>query len=88
MLFRSTPAAGRELLSSLPVVIKGLLRRKVNPRIAIFGHKIPRQDLKAVKAIYDKVESRPERVELNLYISGTDEDNEPTAVAAGEQKGA
>jgi succinate dehydrogenase / fumarate reductase iron-sulfur subunit len=75
------PAAGKELLSSLPVVIKGLLRRKVNPKIAIFGHKIPNQDLKAVKKIYEKIESRPERYELNLYISGEDEDvQEPTPV--------
>ena len=68
-----TPAAGKELLSSLPVVIRGLLRGKVNPKIAIFGHKIPKQDLKAVQAIYDKVEGRPERYELNLYVSGEDE---------------
>ncbi len=82
------PAAGKELLSSLPTVIKGLLRGKVNPKIAIFGHKIASRDLKAVQRIYQTVESRPERYELNLYISGTDEDDEPTAVAAGEQKGA
>jgi succinate dehydrogenase / fumarate reductase iron-sulfur subunit len=80
-----TPAAGKELLSSLPVIIRGLLRGKMNPKIAIFGHKIPKQDLKAVQAIYDKIESRPERYELNLYIAGEDEDTAPvaSAVAAG-----
>jgi hypothetical protein len=36
-------------------------------------HKIPSQDLKAVQSIYDKIESRPERYELNLYIVGEDE---------------
>jgi succinate dehydrogenase / fumarate reductase iron-sulfur subunit len=81
------PAAGKELLSTLPTVIKGLLRRKVNPRIAIFGHKIPKQDLQAVQRIYQTVESRPERYELNLYISGADEDDEPP-VAAGVAAGA
>jgi succinate dehydrogenase / fumarate reductase iron-sulfur subunit len=78
------PAAGKELLSSLPIVLRGLLRRKVNPKIAIFGHSIPKQDLKAVKRIYETVEGRPERYELNLYVVG--EDEEPTAevpVAAG-----
>jgi succinate dehydrogenase / fumarate reductase, iron-sulfur subunit len=75
------PAAGKELLSSLPIVIKGVLRRKVNIKIAIFGHKIPKADLNAVKKIYEKVEGRPERYELNLYISGTDEDNEELATA-------
>ncbi len=78
------PAAGKELLSSLPIVLRGLLRRKVNPKIAIFGHSIPKRDLKAVKRIYETVEGRPARYELNLYVVG--EDEEPTAevpVAAG-----
>jgi succinate dehydrogenase / fumarate reductase, iron-sulfur subunit len=73
------PAAGKELLSALPIVIKGVLRRKVNIKIAIFGHKIPKQDLKGVQAIYDKVESRKERYELNLYITGEDEPKAETA---------
>jgi succinate dehydrogenase / fumarate reductase iron-sulfur subunit len=77
------PAAGKELLSSLPVVARGLLKGKVNPKIAIFGHKLPKDDLKAVQRIYEKVESRPERYELNLYVSGEDEEVEtPAAVAA------
>jgi succinate dehydrogenase / fumarate reductase iron-sulfur subunit len=76
------PAAGKELLSSLPVVIKGVLRGKFNPKIALFGHKIPKADLKAVQAIYDKVEGRDERYELNLYIAGEDEVEVEPAVAA------
>jgi succinate dehydrogenase / fumarate reductase iron-sulfur subunit len=76
------PAAGKELLSSLPVVLKGVLRGKFNPKIALFGHKIPSQDLKAVQAIYDKIESRPERYELNLYIVG--EDEAPASSTEGE----
>jgi succinate dehydrogenase / fumarate reductase iron-sulfur subunit len=68
------PAAGKELLSSLPVVVRGVMKRKMNIKIAIFGHKIGKQDLNAVKKIYERVESRPLRYELNLYISGEDED--------------
>jgi succinate dehydrogenase / fumarate reductase iron-sulfur subunit len=75
------PAAGKELLSSLPVVFKGIIRGKFNPKIALFGHKIPKADLEAVQSIFDRVESRPERYELNLYITGTDEDNAPVAEA-------
>jgi succinate dehydrogenase / fumarate reductase, iron-sulfur subunit len=75
------PAAGKELLSSLPVVLKGIIRGKFNPKIALFGHKIPSQDLKAVQAIYDKIESREERYELNLYIVGEDEAPEPVAAS-------
>ncbi|HEY5194020.1 MAG TPA: succinate dehydrogenase/fumarate reductase iron-sulfur subunit [Solirubrobacteraceae bacterium] len=79
------PAAGKELLSSLPVAVRGVMKRKMSIKIAIFGHKIPKQDLNAVKKIYAKVEGKPERYELNLYISGEDEDIEtPVAVAAGE----
>ena len=85
------PAAGKELLSSLPVVIKGVLRRKVNIKIAIFGHKIPKQDLQGVRAIYDKVEGRKERYELNLYITGEDEEpaspSDPVAVGVAHESG-
>jgi succinate dehydrogenase / fumarate reductase, iron-sulfur subunit len=82
------PAAGRELLSSLPIVIKGVVKRKVNPKIAMLGHKIGKRDLKAVRAIYEKVESRPQRYELNLYISGYDEDDQsPTAVPVSATAG-
>jgi succinate dehydrogenase / fumarate reductase iron-sulfur subunit len=88
------PAAAKELLSSLPAIAKALLRGKVTPKKALVGEKIPRADLKAVQAIYDKVERRPERYELNLYVSGHDEDEPPDAFAPpatssdadGEQK--
>lgn len=76
------PAAGKELLSSLPVLIRGLITGKFNPKIALFGHKLAKDDLKAVQAIYDKVEGRDERFELNLYIAGEDEDD---AAASPEQ---
>ena len=78
------PAAGKELLSSLPAILKAVLRGKVTPMGALKPHKIPAADLKAVQKIYEKIESRPERYELNLYISG--EDEEPTSevpIAAG-----
>jgi succinate dehydrogenase / fumarate reductase, iron-sulfur subunit len=67
------PAAGKELLSSLPVAIRGVMKRKMSIKIALFGHKIPKQDLSAVKKIYEKVEGKPERYELNLYVTGEDE---------------
>ncbi len=43
------PAAGQELLDSLPVITKALLRRKVTPKGALMPHKIPKSDLKAVQ---------------------------------------
>jgi succinate dehydrogenase / fumarate reductase iron-sulfur subunit len=68
------PSAGKELASSLPSIAKAILRRKVTPKAVLKPHKLPKQDLKQVKRIYEEVESQPERVELNLYISGYDED--------------
>jgi succinate dehydrogenase / fumarate reductase iron-sulfur subunit len=75
------PPAGKELLSSLPAILKALLRGKVTPLGALKPHKLPREDLKAVQAIYERVESREQRYELNLYIAGEDE---PPAGAKSE----
>jgi succinate dehydrogenase / fumarate reductase iron-sulfur subunit len=73
------PAAGKELLSSLPIAFYGLLRRKMTLRGILKPHKIPKADLKAVQAIYEKIEGREQRYELNLYISGEDEAPQPTS---------
>src|SRR5215210_2424459 len=84
------PRAVPELLDSLPVITRGLLRRKVTLGKALrHQHKAP----KDVKAIYDRVEGRDERFELNLYISGYDEDaegagaGEPAVATAGARGG-
>jgi succinate dehydrogenase / fumarate reductase iron-sulfur subunit len=71
------PAAGKELLSSISTVITGVMRGKMSPKIALFGHKLPKSDLDSLKRIYDTVEGREERIELNLYVSGYDDDPEP-----------
>jgi succinate dehydrogenase / fumarate reductase iron-sulfur subunit len=68
------PAAGQELVSSLPSIVAALMRRKVTMKGALVGHKIPKEDLKEVQRIYDVVENREKRDELNLYITGYDED--------------
>jgi succinate dehydrogenase / fumarate reductase iron-sulfur subunit len=72
------PAAGKELLSSLPSVLKGVLHGKVSPKLALLGHKIPKPDLSAVKRIYAKVEGKEKRVELNLYVTGYEDEPEPS----------
>jgi hypothetical protein len=78
------PRAGKELLSSLPSIVKALMRGKVTPMGALKPHRIPKQDLNSVQSIFERIESRDERYELNLYVVG--EDEEPIAevpVAAG-----
>ncbi len=64
------PAAGRELVSSLPAVVKGVLRGKVSPKLALLGHKLSKPDLSAVKRLYGRIEGRDSRNELNLYVTG------------------
>jgi succinate dehydrogenase / fumarate reductase iron-sulfur subunit len=65
------PRAVPELISSLPTAAKGLARGKMTPRNALLHpHKAPKE----VKRIFDEVEGRKERIELNLYISGYEDD--------------
>ncbi|MGH2855248.1 MAG: succinate dehydrogenase/fumarate reductase iron-sulfur subunit [Solirubrobacteraceae bacterium] len=82
------PAAGKELLSSLPAAIKAIVRGKMSLKLIALGHKLPKSDLQAVQRIYQTVESRPERYELNLYVSGEDEDDAATPVGVAAGKGA
>jgi succinate dehydrogenase / fumarate reductase iron-sulfur subunit len=94
------PAAGKELLSSLPIVLKGLVRGKVKPKTAMLGHRLPKPSLRAVRAIYEKIEGKGRarreqgggRYELNLFVTGYDEDEqaapEAAATARPEHNGA
>ena len=77
------PDAGRVLLKSLPAIIPAVLRRKVSPKIALFGHKLAPDDMQAVKQIFAKVEGREQRIELNLYVSGNDSDDDPAPSEPG-----
>jgi succinate dehydrogenase / fumarate reductase iron-sulfur subunit len=76
------PAAGGVLLKSLPAVIPAVLKGKVNIKTAMLGHKIGKPDLDAVKRIFKKVDERKDRIELNLYVSGYEDDPEPEPVGA------
>jgi succinate dehydrogenase / fumarate reductase, iron-sulfur subunit len=73
------PRAVPELISSLPIVMTALLRRKMTPAKALLHpHKAP----DGVKKIFEVVEGREQRNEFNIYISGTDANNEGTAEVA------
>ncbi len=75
------PAAAAELLSSLPAVLGGVMRGKISPKLAIFGHKIPKKDLKQVQEIYKEVDAKEPRVELNLYVTGYEDEEQVPAHA-------
>ena len=71
------PRAVPELLDSLPVITTALLRGKFTPAKALrHPH---RKEFKNLRGYFDKVEGRDQRLELNLYITGYDEDAEPPA---------
>ena len=76
------PNAGKVLLRSLPAIVPAVLRRKVSPKLALLGHKIPKPDLSSVKRIYKHVESKPDRLELNLYVTGYEDEPEPDGTRA------
>jgi succinate dehydrogenase / fumarate reductase iron-sulfur subunit len=76
------PRAVPELIASMPVAIRGLLRRKMTlPKILLHPHKASKE----LRAIFEKVESKPKRYEFNLYVSGTDADNEPVVATADNE---
>jgi succinate dehydrogenase / fumarate reductase iron-sulfur subunit len=70
------PAAGKELLSSMPSAIPAVIRGKISPKLAALGHKIPKQDLAEVKKIYKEVDDPEHRNELNLYVTGYEDDDQ------------
>jgi succinate dehydrogenase / fumarate reductase iron-sulfur subunit len=75
------PAAGRELLSGLPTALTGLRRGKMTPKkLLLHEHKAPEE----VRRLFDQIEGRSERVELNLYVSGYDDEPESSSSEGGE----
>ncbi|MBV8953959.1 MAG: succinate dehydrogenase/fumarate reductase iron-sulfur subunit [Solirubrobacterales bacterium] len=65
------PNAVPELFSSLPTAAAALARRKMTPKtVLMHPHKAPKE----VKRLFDQVEGREERVELNLYVTGYEDD--------------
>jgi succinate dehydrogenase / fumarate reductase iron-sulfur subunit len=69
------PSAGRELVSGLPTAIKGLAKGKMTPqKLLLHQHKAATE----VKRLFDKIEGREKRNELNLYVSGYEDEPEET----------
>ena len=78
------PDSLKQLAGSLPTVVAGLKSGKVSPVKAIWHKKLP--DQAQVRRIYEEVESRGERIELNLYIVGDDAENTDESPDAGAGK--
>src|SRR4051794_2833289 len=76
------PNAVPELIESLPVITTALLRRKVTPTKALLHPH--RKEYKGLRRIFDEVEEKPERLELNLYVTGVED--EPLDKSAAEEE--
>jgi succinate dehydrogenase / fumarate reductase iron-sulfur subunit len=76
------PRAVPELVESLPVITTALLRRKVTPTKALLHPH--RKEYKGLRRIFDEVEEKPERLELNLYVTGVED--EPLEQSAAEEE--
>jgi succinate dehydrogenase / fumarate reductase iron-sulfur subunit len=63
-----TPEGARQLTENLPTVVRGLKSGKVKVNKALLHRKLPEQ--KQVRRIIKEIESKDERLELNLYIVG------------------
>jgi succinate dehydrogenase / fumarate reductase iron-sulfur subunit len=65
------PRAVPELISSLPTAATAMARGKITPKTALLHtHKAPKE----VKAMFDKVDGKEQREELNLYVTGYEDD--------------
>jgi succinate dehydrogenase / fumarate reductase iron-sulfur subunit len=78
---QTEPGAVKELIENLPTAIRGLKAGKITPRKALLHHKLP--DQRNVKRIYKEIESKDERLELNLYIVGESGGEEQGVMSEG-----
>src|SRR3954470_21782431 len=80
-----SPSGAKQMTEALPTAIRGLKSGKVSPRKALTHPKLP--DQKQVRRIFKEIESKDERLELNLYIVGEEGGEEEGAMAEGGQEG-
>jgi succinate dehydrogenase / fumarate reductase iron-sulfur subunit len=65
------PRAVPELITSLPTAMVGLRRGKMTVKKALLHpHKAPKE----VKRLFEVIDGREQRVELNIYVSGKEDD--------------
>ena len=79
-----TPHGIKNLLPTTGTAVRGVTSGKVAIGKALRHHKLPDQD--QVKRIYNEIESKDERLELNLYIVGEAGGEEEGAMAEGSQE--
>jgi succinate dehydrogenase / fumarate reductase, iron-sulfur subunit len=78
------PSGASQMTENLPTALRGLRSGKVSPKKALLHPKLP--DQKQVRRIFKEIESKDERVELNLYIVGEQGEETEGAMAEGSQE--
>jgi succinate dehydrogenase / fumarate reductase iron-sulfur subunit len=68
---QTDPAAIKQLVDALPTALRGLRSGKVTPMKVLRHPKLP--DQKQVRRIFHEIDSKDERLELNMYIVGEEE---------------
>jgi succinate dehydrogenase / fumarate reductase iron-sulfur subunit len=81
---QTEPGAVKQLVENLPTAVRGLTSGKVTPKKAFLHPKLP--DQKQVRRIFKEIESKDERLELNLYIVGESGAEEEGVMAEGGQE--
>jgi succinate dehydrogenase iron-sulfur subunit len=75
------PRAVPELLSGMPTALTAFSRGKMTPKTALMHpHKAPPE----VRKLFDEIDGREQRVELNLYVTGYEDAPENQSGTAGE----
>ncbi len=77
------PQSLAKLIPQTGTVVNGLKSGKVSPVKAVIHKKLP--DQKQIRRIYKTIESKDERLELNLYIVGEEAEGEDSG---GQEEGA
>jgi succinate dehydrogenase / fumarate reductase iron-sulfur subunit len=81
---QTDPNAVRQLLPTVPTAVRGLKAGKASPRKVLTHPRLP--DQKQVRTIFKTIESRDERIELNLYIVGEEAEDNEGAMSEGGQE--
>jgi succinate dehydrogenase / fumarate reductase, iron-sulfur subunit len=79
------PRAVPELLSGMPTALTAFRRGKMTPKTALgHPHKAPGE----VRKLFDEIDGRDERIELNLYVTGYEDAPENEAAEGKDTEGA
>jgi succinate dehydrogenase / fumarate reductase, iron-sulfur subunit len=81
---QTEPGAVRQLLEMAPTALRAVAAGKVTPGKALRHPKLP--DQKQVRRIFKEIESKDERIELNLYIVGEEAGDEEDAASESGQE--